>query len=319
MKHDCDIVRDLMPMCIDGTASEKARKMVDEHVAECPPCDKVYAEMKGETKIELPVQPAAPEFVTTVKKMKNRRKRRTWLTLLLGVLIAAVVALAGFLGYFWYFVDVVPLDTANLSLVTSNDGIALIRTTNVPRSASMQLRLSEMVYPESAKGQYEVRVIIYCTRFEARHKGGAEIYFVVGNVEGNTICIEDERWANDVQVYRMLYGHTDGTGKVFYLAGEDELKAVSLKGMSLKSPEAVSRVGGSGRQLIQSDTITPTPTIGPAYDSTTDITDSGNVVIRRVNPMPTMTPSATPTPTAKIEYLNDEPAVSVPAGNNPVP
>lgn len=300
MKHDCDIVRDLMPMCIDGTASEKAKAMVDEHVAECPPCEKVYAEMKGETKLELPVQPAAPEFVTTVRKMKNRRKRRTWLTLFTGVVIAAVVALAGFVGYFWYFVDMAVLETANLSLVTSNDGIALIRATNVPRSASIQLHVTEMEYPESAKGQYEVKVKVYATRFEKRHKGGAEIYFVIGNQEDNSIYI-DEKGYGTIQVYRMLYGKNDGSGKVFYLSGEDELKAVSIKGAHLKSPESVSI---NSKLTVYS----PYPFITPMPTSTSNwtyiITDENAVEIRMVSP--------TPEPQSTLEPKGYQPAQSTP-------
>lgn len=280
MKHDCDIVRDLMPMCIDGTASEKAKQMVDEHVAECPPCDKVYSEMKGEAKLELPVQPAAPEFVTTVKKMKNRRKRRTWLALLLGVMIAAVVALMGFIGYYWYCVDMAPLETANLSVVTTSDGIALIRATNLPRSAVMWLSASRMTSPESAVGKYEVKVQLYATRFDVRHRGGAEICFVIGSLEEDAIYIE-ERGFGSAQVYRMLYGRTDGSGKVFYLSGEEELTTISLKGAHLKTPESVSIHSSSG--LMPFATIAPMPTYTP------DLDGSQAFVMASPTPMPRTT------------------------------
>ena len=202
MKHDCDIVRDLMPMCIDGTASDKAKTMVEEHVQECPPCDKVYAEMKGEAKIELPVQPAAPEFVTTVKKMKSRRKRRTWLTLLLGIAIAALVAWAGFYGYYWYYVEPVPMDDVQLSLVVSNDGIGLVHAANAPVSAYMDVLFTEMDYPDSARGKYEGHVSLTATRYEAR-TAADDVYFVIGNMQEDSLVVNNDR-GREVPVYRLL-------------------------------------------------------------------------------------------------------------------
>ena len=282
MKHDCDIVRDLMPMCIDGTASDKAKTMVEEHVQECPLCDKIYAEMKGETKIELPVQSASTEFVTTVKKMQKQRKRRTWLTLLTGVIIAAVVALTGFAGYFWYCVDMALLETANLSVVTTSDGIALIRATNLPRSATMQLMASEMTSPEAMTGLYEVTVRVYATRFDARHRGGGEIYFVIGSVAEDRICVESDG-RQEAPVYSMLYGRTDGSGKVFYLSGEDEIANVSLKGAHLKSPETVSITGHySLVEAYPFITSTPMPFHTPGGDG------SQAYIMARPSPTPTV-------------------------------
>lgn len=298
MKHDCDIVRDLMPMCIDGTASEKARQMVDEHVAECMPCDKVYAEMKGETKIELPVHPAAPEFVTTVKKMKNRRKRRTWLTLLLGVMIAAVVAWCGAYGYYWFFVEHILLEEAQLSLVTSTDGIGLVHASNVPKSAYMVIRLSELVYPESAKGQCEAHVYLSATRYEARNAAD-DVYFVVGNVEDGRVLANDE-WGNEIPVYRMLLTRIDESGQVFYLSGEEELKVVSIRGAHLKSPERTYFHEDRTYQAVPFMTITPMPTYTPNPD--------GSQAYMMAQPSPT------PTVWALHEVKN-----WVPAENTPIP
>ena len=300
MKHDCDIVRDLMPMCIDGTASDKAKTMVEEHVQECPPCEKIYAEMKGEAKIELPVQSASPEFVTTVKKMQKQRKRRTWLTLLTGVIIAAVVALAGFAGYYWYCVDMAPLETANLSVVTTSDGIALIRATNLPRSATLQLMASEMTSPEAAAGLYEVTVKIYATRFDARHRGGGEIYFVIGSMEEDRIYVESEG-RQEAPVYSMLYGRTDGSGKVFYLAGEDEIATVSIKGAHLKSPEHAGisgHYGYAGARPFATVMASPTPTVLPQDQTlvtleTTPIPRASYQPVRDFTTS-TATPTATP-------------------------
>lgn len=289
MKHDCDIVRDLMPMCIDGTASEKAQAMVNEHVVECPPCDRIYAEMKGEHKIELPVQPAAPEFVTTVKKIKNRRKRRTWLAVLTGVVIAAMIALAGFAGYVWYFVDVALMDGVQLELVTSHDGMAMIHASNVPRSATLSLRMYAVEYPEAAKGKYEGYAEVMATRHAAR-TGSDDIYFVIGDVDQDTVFMQE----GDVEVYSLLTAQSDGSSQVFYLTG-GTIKTVAYKGAYIKSTETVSISSrhASGGFTGFSPFITPIPTYTPGPD--------GSQALILANPTPMATqapikPTATPHP-----------------------
>lgn len=286
MKHDCDIVRDLMPMCIDGTASEKAREMVNEHVAECPPCDKVYAEMRGEAKLELPVQSAAPEFVTTVKKMRSHRKRRTWLTLLLGVMIAAVVAVAGLYGYYWYFLQWTQLEDVQLSLVVSSDGIALIHAANAPRSAMMVIKLSEMTYPNTAKGQCECTVYMTAQRYKARTEAD-DVYFVVGNVVDGEVYFNDE-WGNEVPVYRMLLAQDlNSGGKVFYLSEEDQMETVSLRGVHLKSPERSYYTDNAWSESVPFITSAPMPTY---------ILDTGSQAYIMSQPTATPVPDATNAP-----------------------
>ena len=47
MKYEHDVIRDLMPLCIDGIASEKSNAAVQEHIAECPACEKEWEQMKN--------------------------------------------------------------------------------------------------------------------------------------------------------------------------------------------------------------------------------------------------------------------------------
>lgn len=270
MKHDCDIVRDLMPLCIDDTASEKTKQMVTEHMEECTPCSGVYEEMRKETKIELPVQSASPEFATAVKKMKSRRKRRIWLILLLGVLLAGMVALVGMKGYYWYFIEKTQLEDVQLSVVSSTDGIALIHASNVPRSATMVIELVEMEYPESALGQCEGQVYISATRYEAKNDMD-DVYFVVGNVEDGHVLATDE-WGNEVPVYRMMLAPKyNRSGQVFYVSGEGELEVISLQGVNLKSL-ARSYYTDKGASVSVPFSSTPTPTTGFSTSPLSDAT-----------------------------------------------
>ena len=100
MKHDCDIVRDLMPLVVDGTASEKSREMVGEHVAECEPCREMFDEMRQ----EVPAQPQR-QAGKLVRKLRWRRRLRGAALVLLGVALSALLAVAGIRGWNYCFND----------------------------------------------------------------------------------------------------------------------------------------------------------------------------------------------------------------------
>lgn len=119
---NCNIVKDLIPLCIDDCCSEDSKVAVTEHINECSECKKLYDEMKS-PQIEL----GADEV--RKKDAKFRRisdwKASILQSVLLFVsfgLITLGVALEARTGYrdgynsFWAFNIVVPATAFMLSL-----------------------------------------------------------------------------------------------------------------------------------------------------------------------------------------------------------
>lgn len=46
MSIPCETAKDLIPLCVDGTASKESAKSVKEHISHCADCKKFYAECK---------------------------------------------------------------------------------------------------------------------------------------------------------------------------------------------------------------------------------------------------------------------------------
>lgn len=111
MNKDCEIIRDLMPLVIDGVCSDKSREAVEDHVKECPVCAGIYGDLKkdlfGEKKPEKQDQ---KKVDLSLKAMLKKKKVRRFLKpFLLGMLIVAL-AVGGIFGY-QYLSDLqVPLD-----------------------------------------------------------------------------------------------------------------------------------------------------------------------------------------------------------------
>ncbi|MGN0747724.1 MAG: zf-HC2 domain-containing protein [Aristaeellaceae bacterium] len=95
MKYNCEIVRDLMPLCVDGAASEPSRQMVVDHVLECRDCMQVYQEMRTEVPKEPPAARDAAPFRSTVRRLRRRRNKRRTLLVLAGIILGLALVLGG--------------------------------------------------------------------------------------------------------------------------------------------------------------------------------------------------------------------------------
>lgn len=68
MNHQCELVKDLMPLYVDEVCSEDSKNIVKEHLAECEACRHLYEKMQS--KISIPVEGKAE--VQGFKKWINK-------------------------------------------------------------------------------------------------------------------------------------------------------------------------------------------------------------------------------------------------------
>ena len=125
-KKECQVMRDLMPLCIDSAASEASRELVVKHVWECEECAKVYAEMQG----HLLAPKEAPDYLdTAARQLRRRRKLKKRLMICLTALLTAIVVVAGILGYqyavHWSQIPL-GLDEYDAVLTRTEDGNVLL-------------------------------------------------------------------------------------------------------------------------------------------------------------------------------------------------
>ena len=95
----CDIARDLMPLVIDGIASDAAKAAVEAHTARCAECGRIMEVMREES--ELARQPALSEardtrFIQFCRRMEKRFTLRRAILALLALLLAIAVIVGGF-------------------------------------------------------------------------------------------------------------------------------------------------------------------------------------------------------------------------------
>lgn len=144
----CDVTRDLMPLCVDGAASEATQRRVHKHVEDCPACAEIYRDMQTRIEPTSPDDGEAEQFDSAVKKIQHRHARRRLGSILLGVLLALVVCAAAAYGYWWYFVEEVPVpvDTYKVAL--------RMRTTSTKGTVPLILRVKD--FPSEARLHVDV-------------------------------------------------------------------------------------------------------------------------------------------------------------------
>ncbi len=116
---ECNVIKDLLPLYIDGCCSKESARLVQEHIETCTSCRELYESMKT----SLEVTPAA----SVPKKLKkiNDWKASILQSILLFVSFAIItvgVSLeaaspAGLLNGFWALTLVIPATGFLLSLI----------------------------------------------------------------------------------------------------------------------------------------------------------------------------------------------------------
>lgn len=95
MKIKCEVIRDLLPLYVDGVASEESRKLIEEHLQECEDC-REYLKLLQE---DLPkaVTPDYADEVSSLRKIKRRMLLNKVLIVMvtLGFVITAAIIING--------------------------------------------------------------------------------------------------------------------------------------------------------------------------------------------------------------------------------
>ena len=96
-KISCNIIRDILPLYVDGVVSEDTRAMAAEHLEQCGECRKQYESMKN--KVEVPVE----NDIKPLQRFKTAWKKKKIVLVCVTVLITvACITGAGFIDYLVY-------------------------------------------------------------------------------------------------------------------------------------------------------------------------------------------------------------------------
>ena len=107
MKYNCDLISDLLPLYKDEICSEASRKIVEEHLAECPDGKKVLNSLNDVT-IDETIVKEKEEVIGTQAKFFKRKSALAGsiigLIFSIPILVCLIVNLATGAGLTWFFI-----------------------------------------------------------------------------------------------------------------------------------------------------------------------------------------------------------------------
>ena len=90
MKHNCDIIKDLLPLYCDGVCSDASKAAVEEHIEECSGCNEVYKNLTADSLCPVINTDDEENKVRFMKDIKNK--------LLIKKIIIAAISVAVSVG-----------------------------------------------------------------------------------------------------------------------------------------------------------------------------------------------------------------------------
>ena len=94
MKTNCDVIRDLIPLYVDRTASEESIRLVDEHCTECKNCSKIIEMCKADIEFNSNNKEKMEKVWKNLKKKKRKRMVKNIVILAL-IIISLPFAVSG--------------------------------------------------------------------------------------------------------------------------------------------------------------------------------------------------------------------------------
>ena len=107
MKFECDMISDLLPLYKDDICSEASRKIVEEHLAECPACKKLFSDM-SDVSIDEQIVKEKNEVINSQARFFKRKSAVAGsiigMIFFVPILVCLIVNLATGAGLTWFFI-----------------------------------------------------------------------------------------------------------------------------------------------------------------------------------------------------------------------
>lgn len=169
MKIDCDIVKDLLPLYVEGLASEKSGMAIEEHMKECEDCKKIYQEMKApKPQIQYNREPAE-SFQKYVKKNKKKLCIKTAVITAMAVLLVVVVRLAAVGGLIAFLA--IDSEKAEVQEDTDISHYSRYMGENAEKEYIQKWNMDESIFPEEITDKMHVAdyKMVYYNPWDAQY------------------------------------------------------------------------------------------------------------------------------------------------------
>ena len=119
----CEIIRDLILLCVDHMASQESESLVKDHLKTCEGCRNYYDALKTELET-MPTLPSREQDARELKQFKHFLSVKKWQTVL-AAMAGLLLLLVGTITYMNHKVRYIDYDEARLSVITEDQDMVL--------------------------------------------------------------------------------------------------------------------------------------------------------------------------------------------------
>lgn len=113
---NCNIIKDILPLYVDGVVSDDTKEMVEKHLDCCEECKKELELMKQE--ISIPPEKEASLIRNFKKKLRNKKLIISGLSIMLTGLI-----MLGIFAFIFHYDRIIPYTEQLIKIETQDDGM----------------------------------------------------------------------------------------------------------------------------------------------------------------------------------------------------
>ena len=119
----CEIIRDLILLCVDHMASQESESLVKDHLKTCEGCRNYYDALKTELET-MPTLPSREQDARELKQFKHFLSVKKWQTVL-AAMAGLLLLLVGTITYMNPKGRYIDYDEARLSVITEDQDMVL--------------------------------------------------------------------------------------------------------------------------------------------------------------------------------------------------
>ncbi len=172
MKNPCEVIRDLLPLSVDGVASKPSEEMVKEHLEECEECKKIHENMI--------VKLDEPEIDINYKmEIKPFKKVLRYIKIVFIAILCYSVILGGIVGYYVYIESDLYLRIHNYKIECNvNEEIANCSSANQYMKEVLNVIMKEMNLSDDTliRLRFDIDKRNHLSYFEAEFQKGNKAY-----------------------------------------------------------------------------------------------------------------------------------------------
>ena len=90
MSKQCDIVRDILPLYVDGACSEASAEMVKEHLNACADCNAIYQKLLSHTSEDVLHEESESVIMRHEAKEKQRGRKKITIAVLVSIALCTI-------------------------------------------------------------------------------------------------------------------------------------------------------------------------------------------------------------------------------------